>query len=116
MCRVSCLSSYDTLVSEASAAHDQREFISAPGLLEPPPGVRHDGATVQLDKEFIDLGSHAGALAGSDDDGGDHKSARGCGFSAGFSGGALRMSRCACRVAQKPRHYCLESGHRSEER
>ena len=69
MCRVSCLSSYDTLVSEASAAHDQREFISAPGLLEPPPGVRHDGASVQLQEELTDLGSHGGALAGSDDDG-----------------------------------------------
>src|ERR1039457_4813041 len=34
MCRVSCLSSYDTLVIEASASHDQQEFINAPSLLE----------------------------------------------------------------------------------
>ena len=84
VCRVSCLSSYDTWVNEASAAHDQQEFVNAPRLLEPPPGVRHDVASVQFQEEFIILGSHAGALAGSDKDGGDHKTAAGCRSNAAF--------------------------------
>ena len=70
VCRVSCLWSYDTLPSEASAAHDQQEFIHAPGLVEPLPGVRLDGAPLRFQEELTGLGSHAGALAGSDQDGG----------------------------------------------
>ena len=42
-------------------------------------------ASVQFQEEFIILGSHAGALAGSDKDGGDHKTAAGCRSNAAFS-------------------------------
>ena len=55
-----------------SVPNDHNDVIDAGGVIEAPPGMRHQGASVQFEEKLVHAGSHAGPLAGSDDKGGSH--------------------------------------------
>ena len=55
-----------------SVAHDQNDFVNVRRRLKAPPGVGNDGLAGNLEEKLVDIGSHAGAPAGGDDDGGCH--------------------------------------------
>ena len=55
-----------------TVANDHDDFINALGALEAFPGVGNERASGDLEKKLVHIGSHAGAPAGGDDDGGVH--------------------------------------------
>ena len=55
-----------------TVANDHDDFINAPGALEALPGVGDERTSGHCEEELVHIGSHAGAPAGGDDDGGVH--------------------------------------------
>ena len=53
-------------------AHHENDFGNTAGLVKPLPSVSHHRPAGDLEPEFIHAGSHAGALASGNDDGGRH--------------------------------------------
>ena len=65
-------------------AHDKNDFVDAGGMIEPRPGVCHDGATGHFQEKLVHVRPHAGAFAGGDDDGAVH----------GVAGCRLQVAGC----------------------